>query len=814
MYFLYNLALGLSAILTLPYLLVRARAKGQTWDSLPERLGVLPPSFHQTRAGAVWLHAVSVGEVLSCAQLFDGLRARFPNFQIFVSTSTVTGQQLAREKLGRKADGIFYAPLDFPFAVNRVFRTLRPRLVVIAETEIWPNLFRQCRRYGAGLLIVNGRISDKSAPGYRRWSFFFRRVFRHADAILAQSGQDRERFIDAGADSSIVSVGGNLKYDFCPSSSTLPRDLKAWLRQLGADPVIVAGSTRENEEQAVLEAFREVASRHPKALLIVAPRHPQRFAEAAATLADGGLPFLRRSQLAAPGAARLTLPGVLLLDSLGELSGLYPAARVVFVGGSLNGWGGHNVLEPALHGKPVVVGPFMQNFQAIAGELLRAGGMLQIESAAALGPALIQLIEDSERSNALARSGQLVAESQRGATQRAIEHAARLYRLAVPRFPANWVEYMALWIPSKIWKLAAIVRRRLYERGWLASGRLDAFTLCVGNLTAGGVGKTPAVLWLVEQLRRLGHSPGVLMRGYRRVSPEAQTVIPPGGIISALRSGDEGQIMLRHFREREMPTPLGLGPDRWAVGRQLVAGYPVDIVLLDDGYQHFRLRRDLDLVLIDVTMPFGRGDMIPLGRLREPLDGLVRASAFLLTRTEPGERYEGLVRRLRQFNPSAPVFRSRTRMAGLVHTATRERAGFEALGDIPTIAFCGVGNPESFWRGIETAGVNVVHRMRYRDHHLYSPGDIRNILFAVEQYGAAAIVTTEKDLVNLWHAAGDTREFAADLDRLAASLFAPLPLYWVRIENEVDEPGALLDWIESEFAGSTRRDPVHAGVSA
>lgn len=809
MYFLYNLALGLSAILTLPFLLLRARAKGQTWDSLPERLGVLPPSFHQTRAGAVWLHAVSVGEVLSCAQLFEGLRARFPNFQIFVSTSTVTGQKLAREKLGRKVDGIFYAPLDFPFAVNRVFRTLRPRLVVIAETEIWPNLFKQCRRYGAGLLIVNGRISDKSAPRYRRWSFFFRRVFGYVDAILAQSERDRERFIEAGADSGMVSVGGNLKYDFRPSAATLPRDLKAWLSQLGAGPVIVAGSTRENEEQPTLEGFRQVAARYPRALLILAPRHPQRFDEAARTIAASGLPFVRRSRLPAPVA----LPAVLLLDSLGELSGLYPFADAVFVGGSLNGWGGHNVLEPALHGKPVVVGRFMQNFQAIADELLRAGGMRQIESAEELGLALLDLIEDPARASELARRGQLVAESQRGATQRAVEQAARLYRLAVPRFPPNWVEYMALWIPSKIWKAAAIIRRKLYERRWLASGRLDAFTLCVGNLTAGGVGKTPAVLWLVEQLRRLGHSPGVLMRGYRRVSPEAQTVIPPGGIISALRSGDEGQIMLRHFRERDLPTPLGLGPDRWAVGRRLVAEYPVDIVLLDDGYQHFRLQRNLDLVLIDVTMPFGRGDMIPLGRLREPLDGLARASAFLLTRTEPGEPYEGLVQRLRQFNPSAPVFRSRTRMAGLVDTATGERAGFDALGGIPTVAFCGVGNPESFWRGIEMRGVNVVHRMRYRDHHLYSPGDIRNILFAAEQYGAAAIVTTEKDLVNLWHAAGDTREFESDLDRLAASLFDPLRLYWVRIENEVDEPAALLDWIERQLAGAQQLSPLAAKVS-
>ena len=416
-FFAYNLLLALASVVLLPYSLFRGWKRGQPWRRLPERLGWLPTLFHQTPADSIWLHAVSVGEVSSCAHLLQQLRRRFPSAPLFVSTTTATGQQMALEKLGGCVDGVFYTPLDLSFAVRRVLRRLRPRLVIVAETEIWPNLFRETKRTGAGLLLVNGRISDQSAASYRRFRFFFRHVLRCPDRILTQSATDRDRFLAAGAPRETVAIGGNLKYDFEPANAELPADLADFLARLQPKPLLLAGSTREDEEKPVVEAFRLVARPKPRALLVVAPRHPQRFDEAAQVLASSGIAYLRRSELGRALSGDLALPAALLLDSLGELASLYRAADVVFVGGSLNGWGGHNVLEPALYGRAVVVGPYMQNFRAIAETLLSQGGLVQVAAAAELGPALLRLVENPDEAARLGERARQIAEAQRGATQ-------------------------------------------------------------------------------------------------------------------------------------------------------------------------------------------------------------------------------------------------------------------------------------------------------------------------------------------------------------------------------------------------------------
>ena len=293
-----------------------------------------------------------MGEALLAAGLVRRLRARFPDSRIVVSTATPTGQDIAREKLAASADAIFYAPFDFPWAVRATMRAVKPGLLIVLETEIWPNLFREAKRHGAGLLMVNGRISDKSATRYTRWRRLFRPVLEECDWILAQSRLDAERFVAAGAPQQSVRVGGNLKYDFEPGAAELPAPLAELIEALAPETVLLAGSTREEEEAPVVEAFRRIAGKRPRSLLVVAPRHPPRFDEVYEELERAGLPVLRRSQL--PDQA--SLPAILLLDSLGELSSLYARADAVFMGGSLNGWGGHNPLEPALHGKPVVGG--------------------------------------------------------------------------------------------------------------------------------------------------------------------------------------------------------------------------------------------------------------------------------------------------------------------------------------------------------------------------------------------------------------------------------------------------------------------------
>ncbi len=811
----YNALLALVAIVALPLLVVRGLLKGQTWRGIVERFGVLAPSFHQTTANSIWLHAVSVGEVLSCAQLVKTLRREFGGVPIFVSTSTPTGRRMAGEKLSQWVNGIFYSPFDLPFALDRVFRTIRPRLVIVAETELWPNLFRLTKRSGAGLLLVNARISDRSAPRYRRFRFFFSHILPHPDLVLAQSDLDRERLIATGAPPEKVLVGGNLKYDFEPGTEKVPQAVALTLDRLQAGPIIVAGSTREGEEEPVIEAFRKLSQSRRQALLVIAPRHPQRFNEAEKVLASSGITFARRSQLAPGTSERLELPGVLLLDTLGELSSLYRVADIVFVGGSLNGWGGHNVLEPALSGKPVVVGPTMHNFRAITEELIAQRAIVQVDGPGKLADAFEGMLNNPTKAAEIGMRGRQVAESQRGATKRVVQEAVEVYRQALPlRRPGRFAQ-LSFWLPSLLWRAGGRLRSAAYGRGWLRGERLDTFTLCVGNVTAGGVGKTPIVLWLVEQLTARGLVAGGLMRGYRRLS-DKENVVRPGSAVSPRHTGDEAQVILRHLEEAGLDVPLGIGRDRYSVGRKLEGSQPVDILVLDDGFQHFKLKRDLDLVLIDALDPFGAGEMIPLGRLREPLSALGRADAFLLTRTEPGGCYDGLIRRLRGLNPQAPVFAARSRAATAINTVSGEGTSIERLRSERILAFCGLGNPEAFWRSLELGGLTIVRRMRFRDHHVYSRSDVADIVSEARRRDAGLVITTEKDLVNLWYAAEREGLKSGTLEGRAAGLFRPLPLYWLRVDTVVEGGDRLLEWIEERMSispSSAAKVPLAAGRS-
>ena len=782
----YNLAVGLLTPLAVPYLIVRSLSRGQPWRRIPERFGFLPPSIPQTRPGAVWLHAVSVGESLSARKLVEQLRARFPTQKILVSTSTPTGQELAASKLRDLADGFFYVPADFRWAVRRTLNALKPRVVVILETEIWPNLYRETKRAGAGLLVVNGRISDQSLPRYRRFRGLFERVLRFPDAILAQSPQDAERFSEIGAPAETVANAGNLKYDFDPVGDEIPADLARFFESQAPEPLIVAGSTREDEERPIAEAFRELAESHPRAMLAVAPRHPGRFDEAAEALRSTGLPVVRRSALA-PGS-RLQTPGVLLVDSLGELAALYRAADIVFVGGSLNGWGGHNVLEPALYGKPTVVGPHMQNFRDIADRLVAGSGLLAVERAEELTGAWSKLLSDPDQARALGERARIVAEKERGAAERGAEAARRLHSESVfRRQPGFWARIF-LGPLAALWRLLSRARLAAYRAGMLRSRRLPRFTLSIGNLTAGGTGKTPTTIWLAEQLNLRGQQPAVLSRGYRRRSKQASVVALPDEPSDPALLGDEPALM-----HQRLFVAVGVGKDRHAVGTALLERAPADLFLLDDGFQHVRLARDFDLVLVDAGRPFEGQACLPLGRLREPVDGLRRAHAVLLTNAGEGTCYQALTARVRRVNPDAPVFRSRMRAAGVIETRFGEDVSLERLAGRAVFAFCGLGNPESFWRTLEGLGSRLAGRMAFNDHHRYSLDDWWRIAAAARESEAELTITTEKDLQNLSHEAPSEMRTGAP------------PLHVLKVDLEVDDGGKLVDLIEARVSEGSKR---------
>jgi 3-deoxy-D-manno-octulosonic-acid transferase len=416
-YFFYSLLLGTAMLLTSPYWVYQALRHGKYHAGFPERLGRVPAGLvrNPNSQRVMWVHAVSVGEVLAISGLVEAMRRRFPEHRVLVSTTTDTGQAVARKRFGQ--ENVFYFPMDFAFAIRSYLQALQPELVVLAETEFWPNFLRLVKESGAKISVVNGRISDRSWPNYRRFRFVLKKMLSQVDLFLAQTEQDADRLRAIGAPAERVEVTGNLKFDIeVPPPPAFIETLRAAFATENAGPVLVCGSTLEGEESLLLRAFRNVRSVHPRAAMILAPRHPERFEEVANSVAASGLLFHRRSQW-----QRESLAGsVLLLDSIGELAALYALADIAFVGGSLVRRGGHNIIEPAQHGVAIVVGPHTENFQDIVAQF-RSRDAVRIVGARELTPMFLGLLADDAERDALGQRARQTVSSQMGATARTIE---------------------------------------------------------------------------------------------------------------------------------------------------------------------------------------------------------------------------------------------------------------------------------------------------------------------------------------------------------------------------------------------------------
>lgn len=433
MYSLYSLAIFVLAVALFPWFLYQALRYGKYVSSVGQRMGVLPVSFNLDGDESIWIHAVSVGEALTVRALLPDLRRQYPDLKIFLSTTTVTGQQIARERL-TEVDAVFYFPFDLPIFVNRTLRLVRPRLFIMMETEIWPNLLRACKRDGVRTLMVNGRISSRSYPRYRLVRGFFRRVLTNVDQFCMQSEESARRIIDIGADPARVTVTGSLKFESLESPSAAAgrgagRVLR-FFRMPEGRPVLLAASTLKGEEPPVLAAFAVVRRTHPTTMLIVAPRKPERFDEAEALARAEGYRVVRRSSLVVDSEPQAD---VVILDTIGELAHLFQVATAVFVGGSLIDHGGHNILEPAVHGKPIVFGPYMSNFAEIAKTFLDAGAAVQVGSPAELATAWVRLVSDPAECARLGASARTLVEANRGARPKTLAAVASLLPPAGPR---------------------------------------------------------------------------------------------------------------------------------------------------------------------------------------------------------------------------------------------------------------------------------------------------------------------------------------------------------------------------------------------
>jgi 3-deoxy-D-manno-octulosonic-acid transferase len=445
-YFIYSFLMGLAALVLTPYWLVQGLRQGKYLSNLGQRLGFSFPALSKLpaeRAGAIWIHAVSVGEALAGVAFARRLKETYPERLLIVSTTTITGQALARERMAF-ADAVIYFPLDWAFCVRRAMNAVRPSLVLVLETEIWPNFLREAGRRHVPVLFVSGRISDRSFARYQKYlgifGFFLRPFFKdalsNASAFLMQSEKDAERIRALGAPADRVYVSGNLKYDLeIPAPTPLASWLEAETKRSGRTPIIVAGSVVATEVPHALIAFGTLQGEYPKALLVLAPRKPERFDAAAEFIDESHRKFIRRSQLPVPMPAHAAgsvgspiIPEnvtVLLLDSIGELASLYRLADGAFVGGSLVPSGGHNILEPAAFGKIPVFGSSMENFAEIASRFVAAGAAVQVESPEDVGVAWIELFRDPERMKKMGETARRLVEESRGATDRAVKEIGK-----------------------------------------------------------------------------------------------------------------------------------------------------------------------------------------------------------------------------------------------------------------------------------------------------------------------------------------------------------------------------------------------------
>jgi len=410
---LYLLAVYLAAPLVSVVFLWRGLRDRSYRDHFSERFGFgapLPPQ-------GVWLHAVSVGEVQACAPLVSALFRQYPALPLTVTTFTPTGAARARALFGNMAQ-VRYVPFDLPGAVRRFFARVQPRLAVVFETELWPNLYRECGRRRVPLVLASARISARSAGRYRRLGALFRETLSQTAVVAAQGPKDAERFRALGADPASTYVTGNIKFDFELPADIADRGARLRAQYAPDRPLWVAGSTHAGEEQAVLEAQQRVWAGRAGALLVLAPRHPPRFEEVAQALRAAGVRFVRRSEAAGVTAAAEpedAIPAVLLLDTLGELLDFYAAADLAFVGGSLVPVGGHNLLEPAALGVPILTGPNNFNSEEIARLLIARGAAEVVHNATELAARVSALLADPAACARMGAAGRASVDSNRGA---------------------------------------------------------------------------------------------------------------------------------------------------------------------------------------------------------------------------------------------------------------------------------------------------------------------------------------------------------------------------------------------------------------
>lgn len=784
MQLLYNLAAIIVVILIIPVFMIRSIRERGFVERIKQSFGFFPKGALDpvAKKNCIWVHAASVGEIVATSPLIKEFRREFPKSPILVSVVTTSGYAMAN-RIIKDADSIIYFPLDLPFVSAHVFRKIFPRVFLNVETELWPNFLKAARENHVPVMMVNGRISEKSVKRYKYMFSILDDMIATVKLFAMASPVDAGYIKELGAPEALITVTGNTKFDQTYTDVTDEQRAKILsdMGLTGSKEIFLAGSTHRGEENFVLKAFKAIRENHPKARLVIAPRELLRTREVVALCKAAGFTVGTRTELQKRPPAN---EDIIILDTIGELGQVYSVGDVIYVGGSLVSHGGHNILEPAAHGKAIIVGHHMENFKDLHALFKNRNACVTVNDADELAAQVKKLFDEPDERKRLEQETISIVHENRGASRKsavllrqmlteyeAKENARHLrttekienvqtYFLRLihdedVQGPFNQLIIFVLYLASLIYKGLVNLRLLGYELGFSGKERLKCFVISLGNITVGGTGKTPTAQRLAKEIRDMGYRVVILNRGYRAKFYGEVGIVSDGKNLNMdpAEAGDEAYMLAKHLPN----VPVLIGARRAVTGQYAIENFGAEVVILDDGYQHWQVIRDLDILLVDAVSVFGNGHLLPRGTLRESMSHISRADVCLMTKVDQArEGSRELIRKtVRKYNPTAQIVESIHQPRCLIPLAewstnlSGTGISVDTISGRRVMAVSAIGNPASFERTLRDLGAEIISSLRYPDHHDYTVIEMEDILRQADSFAAEMIIVTEKDAVKI-----------------------------------------------------------------
>ncbi|MBR2179483.1 MAG: tetraacyldisaccharide 4'-kinase [Selenomonadaceae bacterium] len=784
MQLLYDIAAIIVVILIIPIFMIRSiRERGFT-ERIRQSLGFFPEHAldNVAKKNCIWVHAASVGEIVATSPLIKEFRREFPKSPILVSVVTTSGYEMAN-RIIKDADSIIYFPLDLPIVAAHVLRRIHPRVFLNVETELWPNFLNAARKLNVPVMMVNGRISENSVKRYKYLFSIWTNMLRTVKLFAMQSPIDADHILELGAPKELVILTGNTKFDQTYTDVTTEEHNRI-LNELGlndAEGIFLAGSTHRGEENYVLGAFKKIREHHPNAKLVIAPRELLRTREVVHICSNAGFKVGTRTELQKRPPDN---EDIIILDTIGELGKVYSIGDVIYVGGSLVTHGGHNILEPAAHGKAIIVGHHMENFKDTHALFKNRNACVTVNNPEELAVEAAKLFDNPDERLRLECETIAIVKENRGASRksavllrnmltefeerenakhvRTTEKVENLQTYFLHMLQNKEVEGITMHIIAGILYSFSLVYEQLvnikllaYKIGLSSRQELSCYVISLGNITVGGTGKTPTAQKLARDIRDMGYRVVILNRGYRAKWHGEVGIVSDGQHLhmDAAEAGDEAYMLAKHLPN----VPVLIGAQRAVTGQYAIEHFGAEVAILDDGYQHWQLVRDMDILLVDAVNVFGNGHLLPRGTLRESMSHISRADVCLMTKVD--QAAEGSCEYIREtvhkYNEKAQMVESIHQPRCFIPLAewyidlAGKGVSVNNIKGKRVMAVSAIGNPASFERTLKDLGAIIIESLRYPDHHEYTMLEMQDVLQQAEAQGAESIVITEKDAVKI-----------------------------------------------------------------